>query len=170
MLTDGKEDIQAETKLLLQGLMDNYQTGINIREVKLLNVFAPEQVKDAFDDVVRAQEDKARIINLADAYKEDILPRSRGQAAALEQGAEAFKQEKIASAEGQAARFLSILAEYEKAPLVTRQRLYLEAMEEIMPGITKYVVSEETGGGLLQFLPLTEQTSDLPAESGLNQP
>jgi len=170
VLTDGKEDIQAETKLALQGLMDDYSTGINIREVKLLNVFAPEQVKDAFDDVVRAQEDKARIINLADAYKEDILPRSRGQAAALEQGAEAFKQEKIASAEGQAARFLSILAEYEKAPLVTRQRLYLEAMEEIMPGITKYVVSEETGGGLLQFLPLTEQTSVLPAESGLNQP
>ncbi|MDP6452714.1 MAG: FtsH protease activity modulator HflK [SAR202 cluster bacterium] len=170
VLTDGKEDIQADTKLLLQNLMDSYQTGINIREVKLLNVFAPEQVKDAFDEVVRAQEDKARIINLADAYKEDILPRSRGQAAALTQGAEAFKQEKVALAEGQAARFLSILEEYKKAPSVTRQRLYLEAMEGILPGITKYVVSEEAGGGLLQFLPLTEQTSDLPAEFGLNQP
>ena len=170
VLTDGKEDIQAETKLLLQRLMDSYETGINIREVKLLNVFAPEQVKDAFDDVVRAQEDKARIINLADAYKEDILPRSRGQAAALLQGAEAFKQAKIASAEGQAARFLSILEEYKKAPSVTRQRLYLEAMEDILPGITKFVVSEEAGGGLLQFLPLTEQTSNFPAEPGLNQP
>ena len=86
------------------------------------------------------------------------------------QGAEAFKQEKIASAEGQAARFLSILAEYEKAPLVTRQRLYLEAMEDILPGITKFVVSEEAGGGLLQFLPLTEQSTNFPAELGLNQP
>ena len=170
VLTDGKEDIQAQTKLLLQRLMDDYQTGINIREVKLLNVFAPEQVKDAFDDVVRAQEDKARIINLADAYKEDILPRSRGQASRLVQGAEAFKQEKIAVAEGQAARFLSILEEYKKAPIVTRQRLYLEAMEEILPGITKFIVSEETGGGLLQFLPLTEQPTSLPAEIGLNQP
>ena len=170
VLTDGKEDIQAKTKLLLQKLMDDYQTGINIREVKLLNVFAPEQVKDAFDDVVRAQEDKARIINLADAYKEDILPRSRGQASRLVQGAEAFKQEKIAVAEGQAARFLSILEEYKKAPIVTRQRLYLEAMEEILPGITKFIVSEETGGGLLQFLPLTEQPTSLPAEIGLNQP
>jgi membrane protease subunit HflK len=169
VLTDGKEDIQAATKLLLQGLMDSYQTGINIREVKLLNVFAPEQVKDAFDEVVRAQEDKARIINLADAYKEDILPRSRGQAAAVLQGAEAFKQEKIASAEGQAARFLSILEEYKKAPSITRQRLYLEAMEDILPGITKFVVSEEAGGGLLQFLPLTEQSTNLPAVTGSNQ-
>ena len=88
-------------------MYSNYQTGINIREVKLLNVFAPEQVKDAFDDVVRAQEDKARIINLADAYKEDILPRSRGQAPRLVQGAEAFKQERSAVADGQAARCLS---------------------------------------------------------------
>jgi membrane protease subunit HflK len=169
VLTDGKEAIQADTKFALQKLMDLYQTGINIREVKLLNVFAPEQVKDAFDDVVRAQEDKARIINLADAYKEDILPRSRGQAAAILQGAEAFKQEKIASAEGQAARFLSILQEYKKAPSITRQRLYLEAMENIMPGITKFVVSEEASGGLLQFLPLTEQPTNLPAVTGSNQ-
>jgi len=169
VLTDGKEAIQADTKLALQALMDVYQTGINIREVKLLNVFAPEQVKDAFDEVVRAQEDKARIINLADAYKEDILPRSRGQAAAILQGAEAFKQEKIASAEGQAARFLSVLEEYKKAPSITRQRLYLEAMEDIMPGITKFVVSEDASGGLLQFLPLTEQSTNLPAVTGSNQ-
>lgn len=164
VLTDKKEDIQADTKLLLQRLMDDYESGVNIREVKLLNVFAPEQVKDAFDDVVRAQEDKARIINLADAYKEDILPRSRGEAARLLQEAEAFKQQKIALAEGQAARFLSVLEEYKKAPPVTRQRLYLEAIEEILPGITKYIVSEEAGGGLLQFLPLTDSSGNALAE------
>ena len=170
VLTIEKEAVQEDTRILLQFLLDLYETGIEVTEVKLLDVSPPAQVQDAFDDVVRAREDKERIINLADAYKEDILPRSRGQASRLVQGAEAFKQEKIAVAEGQAARFLSILEEYKKAPIVTRQRLYLEAMEEILPGITKFIVSEETGGGLLQFLPLTEQPTSLPAEIGLNQP
>lgn len=166
-LTDKKEDIQAETKVILQALLDDYETGINVREVKLLNVFAPEQVKDAFDDVVRAKEDKARIINLADAYKEDVLPKARGEAARLLEGAEAYKQERIAIAQGQSARFLSILAEYEQAPEVTRQRLFLEAMEEILPGIRKYVISDQTGGGLLELLPLTDDNR-LPESLGMN--
>jgi len=169
ILTDKKEDIQAETKLVLQGLLDRYKTGIRVTEVKLLSVFAPVQVIAAFDDVVRAKEDKARIINLADAYKEDILPRARGEAARLIEASVAFKAEKVALAEGQAQRFTLILEEYEKAPAITRQRLYLEAMEEILPGITKFIVSEEAGGGLLQFLPLTQNAS-LPAEISTNQP
>ena len=143
VLTDKKEDIQAETKLLLQSLLDLYQAGINVREVKLLNVFAPQQVKDAFDDVVRAKEDKARIINLADAYKEDIIPKARGQAARLLELAEGFRQQRIAIATGQANRFLAILEEYRKAPGVTRQRLYLEAMEDILPGISKIIGDPE---------------------------
>ena len=154
VLTDKKEDVQAETKLLLQQLLDDYETGINVREVKLLNVFAPSQVKDAFDDVVRAKEDKARIINLADAYKEDILPRARGDAARVLQAAEGFRQERVAIATGQSDRFLSILEEFKKAPEVTRQRLYLEAMEDVLPGITKFIVDTDAGGNLLQFLPL----------------
>jgi membrane protease subunit HflK len=139
VLTDKKEEVQAETKLLLQGLLDLYETGIRVREVKLQNVFAPEQVKDAFDDVVRAKEDKARIINLADAYKEDILPRARGDAARQLQDAEAFRQQRIALSTGEAKKFLAILREFRKAPEVTRQRLYLEAMEEILPGIQKII-------------------------------
>ncbi len=166
-LTDKKEDTQAETKILLQTLLDEYATGINVREVKLLNVFAPEQVKDAFDDVVRAKEDKARIINLADAYKEDVLPKARGEAARLTESAEAYKQERIAIAEGQSQRFRSILAEYELAPEVTRQRLFLEAMEEILPGIRKYIVSSETGGGLIELLPLTD-SGQMPESLGMN--
>jgi membrane protease subunit HflK len=166
-LTDKKEDTQADTKLLLQALLDDYETGINVREVKLLNVFAPEQVKDAFDDVVRAKEDKARIINLADAYLEDILPKARGEAARLEETAEGYKQERIAIAQGQAERFSAILAEYSLAPDVTRKRLYLEAMEEILPGIRKYIISSATGGGLLELLPLTED-GELPATLGRN--
>ena len=135
--------------------------------MKLLNVFAPEQVKDAFDDVVRAKEDKARIINLADAYKEDVLPKARGEAARLTESAEAYKQERIAIAEGQSQRFRSILAEYELAPEVTRQRLFLEAMEEILPGIRKYIVSSETGGGLIELLPLTD-SGQMPESLGMN--
>ena len=164
-LTDKKEDTQADTKILLQALLDQYETGINVREVKLLNVFAPEQVKDAFDDVVRAKEDKARIINLADAYRESVLPNARGEAARLVEAAEAFKQERIAIAEGQSARFQSILLEYHQAPHVTRQRIYLEAMEDILPGIDKYIIDDETGGGLLEILPLSN-TSALPQPLG----
>ena len=169
VLTDKKEDIQAETKALLQGLLDYYGTGINVREVKLLNVFAPEQVKDAFDDVVRAREDKARIINLADAYKESVLPQARGEAARLTEAAEAFKQERVAVAEGQAERFKAILFEYEKAPDVTRQRLYLEAMEEILPGVRMFLVSDEAGGNLLPFLPLTDDGQMPTNPLGRNQ-
>jgi len=169
VLTDKKEEIQVETKQLLQSLLDEYETGIRVTEVKLLSVFAPIQVQDAFDDVVRAKEDKARIINLADAYKEDIIPRARGEAARLVEAAEAFKQEKVALAEGQARRFEVILEEYKKAPAITRQRLYLEAMEKILPGITKFIVSDEVGGGLLQFLPLTQGTPS-STQPGVNQP
>ena len=139
VLTDKKEEVQEETRLLLQDLLDAYETGIRVTEVKLANVFAPEQVKDAFDDVVRAKEDKARIINLADAYKEDVLPRARGDAARLLLDAEAFRQQRIALATGDAERFLAILNEFRKAPDVTRQRLYLEAMEAILPGIQKII-------------------------------
>ena len=129
-------------------------------------MFAPEQVKDAFDDVVRAKEDKARIINLADAYRESVLPNARGDAARLVEAAEAFKQERIAIAEGQSARFKSILLEYHQAPDVTRQRLYLEAMEDILPGIDKYIIDDETGGGLLEILPIGGNTSALPQPLG----
>ncbi len=139
VLTDKKEEVQEETRLLLQGLLDSYETGIRVTEVKLANVFAPEQVKDAFDDVVRAKEDKARIINLADAYREDVLPRARGAAAKMLQDSEAFRQKRIALATGDAERFLAILNEFRKAPEITRQRLYLEAMEEILPSVQKII-------------------------------
>lgn len=159
VLTTEKEQVQQETKELLQRLLDNYDTGINIREVKLQNVRAPLQVQDAFDDVVRAREDKDRIIRLANAYKADIMPRAEGDAARLRQTAEAFKQEKIAEATGQADRFLAILREYKNSKDVTRQRLFLEAMEDILPGVTKFIVATEGNNNLLQFLPLSNVTT-----------
>ena len=166
VLTDKKEDVQAQTQELLQGLMDAYQTGIRIREVKLLSVFAPEQVKDAFDDVVRAKEDKARIINLADAYKEDILPRARGDAARMLQAAEAFRQERIALATGEAERFTAILGEYRESKDITRRRLYLEAMEKILPGINKILGDPD------EVILVTPQSDVLPIplQSGQGTP
>ncbi len=159
VLTIEKEAVQEDTRLKLQELLDLYQTGIRITEVKLLNVRPPDQVQDAFDDVVRAREDKDRIINLADAYREAQLPLARGDAARLTESAQAFRETRVAQATGQAERFLAVLQEYRKAPDVTRQRLYLEAMEEILPGVTKFIVDAENGGNLLQLLPLNETTN-----------
>ena len=154
VLTVGKEVVQAETRLLLQQLLNDYAVGIEVTQVKLQNVRPPAPVRDAFDDVVRAKEDRERTINEADAYKEDILPKARGEVAKIVQGAEAFKAAQIARAEGETARFLSILEEYQKAQDVTRIRLYLEAMETVLPGITKFIVGPDTGGNLLQLLNL----------------
>ena len=159
VLTIEKEAVQEDTRLKLQELLDLYHTGIRVTEVKLLNVRPPDQVQDAFDDVVRAREDKDRIINLADAYRESQLPLARGDAARLMESAEAFRETRVAQATGQADRFLAVLQEYEKAPDVTRQRLYLEAMEEILPGVTKFIVDADNGGNLLQLLPLNENAS-----------
>ncbi len=155
VLTVEKEDVQSETKLLLQNLLDLYETGINIREVKLQNVRAPLQVQDAFDDVVRAKEDKERIINEAEAYQADIIPRAEGDAKRVKLLAEAFRAERIAKATGEANRFLLVLEEFNLAKDVTRQRLYLEAMEDILADVKKFIVASDTGGNLLQFLPLT---------------
>jgi membrane protease subunit HflK len=164
VLTEEKEAVQAETKALLQLLLDGYETGIRIREVKLQNVLAPLQVQDAFDDVVRAKEDKERIINLAEAYQADVLPKARGLAATTIQAAEAFKAERIANATGEASRFEQVLSEFNNSPEVTRQRLYLEAMEEILPDVTKFIVAADSGGNLLQFLPLSPN-GQLPIQS-----
>lgn len=155
VLTELKEEVQAEVKELLQRELDLYQTGIFVREVKLQNVLAPAQVQDAFDDVVKAQEDRERIIRLAEAYEADILPRALGAAERTVQAAEAFRAERIARATGEAARFTSVLNEFRNSEEVTRQRLYLEAMEEILPGITKFIVASDSGGNLIQFLPLS---------------
>ena len=157
--------VEFEAAEQIQTLLDQYETGINVQQVKLQSVLPPVQVQDAFDDVVRAREDKERIINLAEAYREDILPRARGDAARLIEGAEAFKQERIAAATGQSDRFTSVLEEFRNSKEVTRQRLYLEAMEEILPGVNKFIVDNKNGGGVLQFLPLTGSSQTFPPTS-----
>lgn len=154
-LTGGREQIQEDTRLQMQNLLNFYDTGINVISVLLQSVDPPEEVRDAFEDVVRAQEEKQRLINLAEAYQADQLPRARGDAARITEAAEGFKQGRIALATGEAEGFKNLLEGYLNSKEVTRQRLYLEAMEEILPGTTKFVVTADVADGVLPFLPLS---------------
>ena len=155
-LVTGREQVQSDTRTLLQEILNQYETGIEVLNVALQTVRPPDQVRAAFDDVVNARVDKESRINEAKAFEQDRLPRAQGDAQQTIQSAEAFKAERIARSTGEASRFLSVLAEYEKSKEVTRQRLYLEAMEEILPEVTMFILAEDSGGNLLQFLPLTD--------------
>ena len=135
-----REIVESETKALLQSLLNQYETGINITEVKLQSVLPPPQVQPAFDDVNVAIEEKQQTINLAQAYEADILPKALGDARRTVRASEAFRAEQINIATGKAERFVAILSEYLKAKDITRQRLYLDAMEDILPGVTKFIV------------------------------
>ena len=157
-----REVVEERTRELLQQILDQYDTGIQVNTVALQTVRPPDQVRAAFDDVVNARVDKESRINDAKAFEQDRIPRAEGDAAQVVQAAEAFKAERIARATGEVNRFRSVLREYLSAPDVTRQRLYLEAMEGILPGIKKFILSEESQGSLLQFLPLTDNEVTTP--------
>jgi membrane protease subunit HflK len=144
VLTDKREQVQADTQSKLQEILDSYNSGINIINVQLQDVKAPEEVRAAFDDVLQARQEQETKVNLAEAYRNEIIPRAQGDAVRIIEAARAFKQERILKATGEATRFTSVLREYQKSPDVTRQRLYLEAMENILPGVTKFIVSPET--------------------------
>lgn len=166
-ITEGRAQLAAETKTLVQQILDRYETGINIRTVEMQNAQPPSQVKNAFDDVVRAREDEERIKNLAQAYANDIIPKARGFAARITQEAEAYKASTVAKAEGESARFDQVLAEYTKAPQITRERLYLEAMEEVLSRSSKMLIDQD-GGNSVMYLPLDQllrnrgQSADIP--------
>ena len=136
------------------------KTGINVRTVEMQNAQPPEQVKDAFDDVVRAREDEVRLKNLAQAYANDIIPKARGFAARISQEAEAYRASVIAKAEGETARFEQVLTEYAKAPDITRDRLYLETMEEVFSRASKMVIDQPDGGNNVMYLPLDQLLRD----------
>ncbi len=158
-LTVERAAIEGETMELLQQLLDIYSTGISIERVQLQIVKPPQPVEAAFLDVVSAREEKEQLINQARAYEADIIPKAQGEAEQMIREAEAYKETRIAQAEGDSARFLSILAEYSQARDVTRARLYLEAMERILPNIRKFVITPDASGGVLQLLPLEGQAS-----------
>jgi membrane protease subunit HflK len=154
-LTSGKFMIQEETKELLQMTLDKYETGVIVVAVQLQDVSPPIQVIDAFKDVASAKEDKNRMINEAEGYRNDVIPKARGEAQSMIRKAEGFRESRIKRAEGDVAKFKAIVKEYVKAKDVTKERLYLEAMEEILPGIDKYIIPNGKDGNLLNLLNLT---------------
>lgn len=155
ILTAGRSELENNTKRLLQKLMDEYESGLLITEVKLQDITAPGPVKDAFDEVQRAREDREKLINEANGYKEDILPKARGKRREIERAAEAYKEERILRSKGDAAKFVSVFAEYKEAKQVTRDRLYLETVERIFSRVDKKVlVDEDVTKGAVPILPL----------------
>ena len=153
VLYEGRADIAAQAKVLMQLVLDRYKTGISISQVTLQNIQPPEQVQAAFDDAVKAGQDRERLKNEAEAYSNDVVPRARGLASRLQEEAEGYKLSVIANAEGEASRFAQIFAEYQKAPQVTRQRMYLDTMQTVMNNTSKVLVDQKGGNSLL-YLPL----------------
>lgn len=154
-LTEGKYEIQEDTKLLIQELLDAYQSGILVIAVQLQDVNPPTEVLAAFKDVASAKEDKSKFINQAEGYRNDIIPKARGDAARIIKEAEGYKVERIKKAEGDVAKFNQVLAEYQKGKEVTKYRLYVETMEKILPHMEKYIITQ-ADNSVLKILPLTE--------------
>jgi membrane protease subunit HflK len=153
VLLEGRAEIALNTQELIQQVLDEYGTGIQVVKVNLQDTNFPSQVEAAVQDAIKAREDKARVSFEAQSYSNDILPRARGEAVRRNQDAEAYKAKVVADAEGEASRFEQLLAEYEKAPIVTRERLYIEAMETVY-GNSRKVLLDAEGSGNLMYLPL----------------
>ncbi len=156
VLAEGRQQVEQGTQELLQGILDFYESGIVITELKLQKVDPPGAVIDAFRDVQRARADMERQRNEAESYSNDIIPRARGEAERMNQEAEAYKAEVVARSEGDAARFIAVYNEYSKAKDVTRNRIYLETMEEILAGMNKLIIDNKSGSGVVPYLPLPE--------------
>ncbi len=159
-ITDGKLQIQSDATQLLQVILDRYGAGIQVLAVQLQDVHPPQEVVEAFKDVASAREDKSRIINEAEAYRNALLPTARGQASAIRNEAEAYSATRVQTAEGAASRFNVLRVEYEKAPEVTRQRLYYETMEEILQKADEKVIMDgQAAQRALPYLPLPSLTA-----------
>jgi modulator of FtsH protease HflK len=152
-MTKGRDEIQQRVETYLQKLLDAYDTGLKVTQARLLVVDPPAQVQQAFHDVVRAWEDRDRLFNEAEGYREDLIPKARGQAQQEILEAEAYKAQRVIRARGDAERFLSVLAEYSKAPAITRERLYLESAEHFLLPARKFIMDSERSG-ILPVLPL----------------
>ena len=154
VLYQGREQIALDTLALMQEILDRYSTGILIQQVAIQNVQPPDQVQDAFEDAIRARQDRERKINEGEAYANDIVPKARGLSARILEDAEAYRQQRIALADGRSQRFSQLAVEYDVAPVVTRQRLYLDAIEDLMSKTNKIIVDQKEGSNSLLYLPL----------------
>lgn len=169
ILERGRRDVEQESLKLLQRILDDYGSGIQVTQIQMQNVEPPSQVIDAFRDVQRAEADKERLRNEAQAYRNDILPRARGEAARQIQEAEGYKRQTVAKAQGDSSRFKAVYEQYRKSPEVTRQRLYLETMEEILAKNPKILIDRSQGGpGVVPYLPLPElqKRQSAPTQGG----
>ena len=155
ILTEGRSSIEIETQDIIQSILDEYESGIQITQVQTQKADPPDQVIDAFRDVQAARADMERSKNEAEGYANDVIPRARGDAAKILQEAEAYKQQVVAAAEGEASRFIAIYSEYAKAKKVTQERMYLETMEKVLADINKVIIDKQAGG-VVPYLPLPE--------------
>ncbi len=165
VLYEGREQIALNTAEVMQEILDKYGTGILVSSVTVQGVQPPEQVQAAFDDAVKAGQDRERLKNDGEAYANDVIPRARGNAARLLEEANGYRERVVAQSEGDSARFKAILTEYEKAPKVTRDRLYIDAMQEIYTNVTKVIVDSK-GNSQLLYLPLDKLIEKTGASSG----
>ena len=156
ILTECRSVIENDTQEIIQKILDEYTSGIQITQVQTQKADPPDQVIDAFRDVQAARADMERSKNEAEAYANDVIPRARGEAAKILQAAEAYKKEVVAKAEGEASRFLAIYNEYKKAKSVTQERMYLETMEKVLADIDKVIIEKNAGSGVVPYLPLPE--------------
>ncbi len=164
-LTTGKAVIQQDTMTLLQTILDQYQSGVQIAAVQLQDVGPPEAVAAAFKDVTNAKEDREKLINQAQGYRNDIIPRAKGEAAELVNRARGFAQARVNRAQGEANRFLATLKEYNQAKDVISKRIYIETLEEILPHMEKIIIEGKGGERLLPYLPLDRLSKPAPTSS-----
>jgi membrane protease subunit HflK len=167
LITTAREQVQSRTRELLQRILDEYGAGISIERVQLQRAEAPKEVIDAFNDVQRARQDKERLQNQAEAYANRIVPTARGEAASVVQQATAYKERVVKEAQGDAARFNEIYESYKTAPEVTRRRLYIETMRDVLGKANKVIIDEKGGGqGVVPYLPLNELNKSRAATGG----
>ena len=159
VITEGRERMSTEVRERLQSFLNTYGTGISVTQVNIQRATAPAEVKDAFDDVIRAREDEQRERNQAETYANGIVPEARGQAQRILEEASGYRDEVVARAEGEADRFTKLVAEYRKAPEVTRERLYLDTLQEVYSNTSKVLVTGDKGQNNLLYLPLDKMVN-----------
>ena len=166
VITQERARVQEETRTFLSKLMTNYGTGIQVTDVRLQVADPPKEVRDAFQDVVRARADKERLINESQAYQNNVVPKARGERQQAVEEATAFKEEQVLHATGDANRFLAVLKEYRSARQVTRERMHIEALEKILNQVELILVDDDVGRRILPFLPLANPSSSKSTEGG----
>jgi membrane protease subunit HflK len=162
VISTGREQVALGTAQKLQDLLDIYGSGINVVKINIEEARPPTEVKAAYDDVIKAREDLERLVNEAQAYSNGIIPEARGEAQRLREEANGYKSQVVSKSQGEAKRFVNLLAEYEKAPKVTRERLYIDAIEQVMTNSSKILVDTEGGNNML-YLPLDKIVQQGPS-------